>query len=71
MSEIGIDASKVATSANPVDTKFFSNPPDIQNTLFTALNDKKAEEVDNDPGLASLINANTPVCCRKILGFSS
>ena len=50
--------------ANPVDTKFFSNPPKMQILHLQLLVwQKKQEEPDNDPGLASLINANTPSVC--------
>ena len=51
--------------ANPIDTKFFSNPPKIQQTLFTAfcMTKKTGRSADNDPGLASLMNANTPAVC--------
>ena len=66
LSEIGIDYIEGGwPGANPVDTKFFSNPPDMQNTLFTAfgMTKKVGRSADNDPGLASLINANTPAVC--------
>ena len=51
--------------ANPVDTKFFSSPPKMQQTLFTAfsMTKKTGRSADNDPGLASLMNANTPAVC--------
>ena len=51
--------------ANPVDTKFFSNPPKMSKTLFTAfgMTKKTGRSADNDPGLASLVNANTPAVC--------
>ena len=36
----------------------------MKNTLFTAFGmTKKLDSADNDPGLASLINANTPAVC--------
>ena len=50
--------------ANPVDTKFFSQPPKMKDALFTAfgMTKKTGRSADNDPGLASLTNANTPAC---------
>ena len=37
LSNIGIDYIEGGwPGANPVDTKFFSNPPNIQNSIFTA-----------------------------------
>ena len=37
LSDIGIDYIEGGwPGANPIDTKFFSNPPKISNTLFTA-----------------------------------
>ena len=51
--------------ANPNDTKFFSNPPQLKKSIFTAfgMTKKIGRSADNDPGLASLINANTPAVC--------
>ena len=72
LSDIGIDYVEGGwPGANPVDTKFFANPPSMKNTLFTAfgMTKKTGRSAANDPGLASLINANTGMCCRKILGF--
>ena len=66
LSEIGIDYVEGGwPGANPVDTKFFSNPPSMNKTLFTAfgMTKKTGRSADNDPGLASLINANTPAVC--------
>ena len=66
LSDIGVDYVEGGwPGANPVDTKFFSNPPKMQQTLFTAfgMTKKTGRSADNDPGLASLINANTPAVC--------
>ena len=66
LSEIGVDYIEGGwPGANPVDTKFFSKPPKMRDTLFTAfgMTKKTGRSADNDPGLASLINANTPAVC--------
>ena len=66
LSDLGVDYIEGGwPGANPVDTKFFSNPPKMSNSLFTAfgMTKKTGRSADNDPGLASLINANTPAVC--------
>ena len=66
LSDIGVDYIEGGwPGANPVDTKFFSKPPKMHNAQFTAfgMTKKTGRSADNDPGLASLINANTPAVC--------
>ncbi len=66
LSDIGIDYVEGGwPGANPVDTKFFAKPPSMKNTLFTAfgMTKKTGRSAANDPGLAALINANTPAVC--------
>ena len=66
LSEIGIDYIEGGwPGANPVDTKFFSNPPITNKSIFTAfgMTKKTGRSADNDPSLASLINANTSAVC--------
>ena len=66
LSEIGVDYVEGGwPGANPVDTKFFSSPPQMKKTIFTAfgMTKKTGRSADNDPGLASLLNANTPAVC--------
>ncbi len=66
LTEIGVDYIEGGwPGANPIDTKFFSKPPKMRNTLFTAfgMTKKTGRSADNDPGLASLTNANTPAVC--------
>ena len=66
LSNIGVDYIEGGwPGANPVDTKFFSKPPKMKNTLLTAfgMTKKTGRSADNDPGLASLINANTTAVC--------
>ncbi len=65
LSDIGIDYIEGGwPGANPIDTKFFSKPPKIKST-FTAfgMTKKTGRSADNDPGLASLLNANTQAVC--------
>ena len=66
LSDIGVDYIEGGwPGANPVDTKFFSKPPKMHKTQFTAfgMTKKTGRSADNDPGLASLINANTTAVC--------
>ena len=66
LSDIGVDYIEGGwPGANPIDTKFFSDPPKMNKTLFTAfgMTKKVGRSADNDPGLASLINANTQAVC--------
>ncbi len=66
LSNIGIDYIEGGwPGANPVDTKFFSNPPNIKNSTFTAfgMTKKSGRSADNDPSLASIINANSSAVC--------
>ena len=66
LSDIGVDYIEGGwPGANPVDTKFFSNPPKTKKSVFTAfgMTKKTGRSADNDPGLASLINAETSAVC--------
>ena len=66
LSEIGIDyVEGGGPGANPVDTKFFSNPPSMHKTLFTAfgMTKKTGRSADNDPGLSAILNRNTKAEC--------
>ena len=51
--------------ANPVDTEFFGNPPELNKSIFTAfgMTKKNGRSADNDPNLAALLNANCPAVC--------
>ena len=72
LSDLGVDYIEGGwPGANPVDTKFFSNPPKMSKTLFTAfgMTKKTGRSADNDPGLASLINANTPAVCVVVISW--
>ena len=66
LSDIGVDYIEGGwPGANPIDTQFFSKPPSMSKSLFTAfgMTKKTGRSADNDPGLASLLNANTPAVC--------
>ena len=66
LSDIGVDYIEGGwPGANPIDTKFFSNPPQTRKSVFTAfgMTKKTGRSADNDPGLASLINAETSAVC--------
>ena len=66
LSDIGIDYIEGGwPGANPVDTKFFSSPPKTGKSTFTAfgMTKKLGRSAENDPGLASLMNANSQAVC--------
>ena len=66
LSDLGIDYIEGGwPGANPVDTKFFSNPPKTGKSTFTAfgMTKKLGRSAENDPGLASLMNANSQAVC--------
>ena len=66
LSDIGVDYIEGGwPGANPVDTKFFNNPPKTDKSIFTAfgMTKKAGRSAENDPGLASLMNANSPAVC--------
>ena len=66
LSEIGVDYIEGGwPGANPVDTQFFSNPPSTKKSIFTAfgMTKKTGRSANNDPGLASLMNANSQAVC--------
>ena len=51
--------------ANPLDTSFFNDQPDVQDSTFVAfgMTKKSGRSAENDPGLSSLLNANTKSVC--------
>ena len=51
--------------ANPLDTKFFNDPPKLKQSCFTAfgMTKKTGRSAENDPGLSALLNSNTPAVC--------
>ena len=66
LSDIGVDYIEGGwPGANPVDTEFFSKPPDLNKSIFTAfgMTKKTGRSAANDPSLSSLINASCPAIC--------
>ena len=51
--------------ANPLDTSFFNDQPDVQDSTLVAfgMTKKSGRSAENDPGLSSLLNANTKSVC--------
>ena len=51
--------------ANPTDTEFFQKKHVFSNAKLTAfgMTKKTGRSADNDPGLAAIVNANTPAIC--------
>ncbi len=51
--------------ANPTDTAFFENPPNLKNATFTAfgMTKRPGRSADNDPGLAEVMGSGTPAVC--------
>jgi len=66
LSDIGVDYIEGGwPGANPVDDEFFSKPPKFKKSIFTAfgMTKKNGRSADNDPSLASLVNANCSAVC--------
>ncbi|MDC1096395.1 citramalate synthase [Pelagibacteraceae bacterium] len=66
LSDIGVDYIEGGwPGANPVDTEFFSKPPEFKNSIFTAfgMTKKTGRSVDNDPSLSPLVNSSCPAVC--------
>ena len=66
LSDIGVDYIEGGwPGANPVDNEFFANPPKLKKSTFTAfgMTKKNGRSVDNDPSIASLVNAGSPAVC--------
>ena len=51
--------------ANPLDTKFFNNPPAFKKSIFTAfgMTKKTGRSVENDPGISALLNTKVSSIC--------
>jgi len=66
LSDIGVDYIEGGwPGANPVDTKFFGTPPELNKSILTAfgMTKKTGRSADNDPGLAQLLSANCQAVC--------
>jgi 2-isopropylmalate synthase len=51
--------------ANPTDTAFFADPPNLHRAKFTAfgMTHRHGRSAENDPGLSALIESGAPVIC--------
>jgi 2-isopropylmalate synthase len=66
LDKLGIDYVEGGwPGANPTDDTFFANPPAFSHARFTAfgMTRRPGRSASNDPGLATLINSNTPAVC--------
>ena len=66
LSSLGLDYIEGGwPGANPLDTSFFNTPPKMNHSKLVAfgMTKKTGRSAENDPGLASLINANTSSVC--------
>ena len=66
LSNLGLDYIEGGwPGANPLDTSFFNTPPKMNHSKLVAfgMTKKTGRSAENDPGLASLINANTSSVC--------
>ncbi|MDA9623919.1 citramalate synthase [Pelagibacteraceae bacterium] len=66
LSNIGVDYIEGGwPGANPVDNEFFANPPELNESIFTAfgMTKKVGRSADNDPSLSPLVNAKCPAVC--------
>jgi len=66
LDELGIDYVEGGyPGANPTDTEFFENAPDLRNAMLTAfgMTKRAGRSAANDPGFATIVNAGTPAVC--------
>jgi 2-isopropylmalate synthase len=66
LSEVGVDYIEGGwPGANPIDTEFFSKPPKLNKSIFTAfgMTKKIGRSAENDPSLSPLLNASCPAVC--------
>ena len=66
LDELGVDYIEGGwPGANPTDTEFFQKKIILNNSVLTAFGMTKrvGRSADNDPGLSSILNSNTPAVC--------
>jgi len=66
LDELGIDYVEGGwPGANPTDSDFFANPPELGHARLTAfgMTRRPGRSAENDPGLASLLDAGTQTVC--------
>jgi 2-isopropylmalate synthase len=66
LDELGIDYIEGGwPGANPTDTSFFNDPPKLRQARLVAfgMTKKAGRSTENDPGLASVLDARAAACC--------
>ena len=66
LDDLGVDYIEGGwPGANPTDTEFFQKKIKLNNSVLTAfgMTKKVGRSADNDPGLSSILNSNTPAVC--------
>ena len=66
LDDLGVDYIEGGwPGANPTDTDFFQKKIKLNNSVLTAfgMTKKAGRSADNDPGLSSILNSNTPAVC--------
>jgi 2-isopropylmalate synthase len=66
LDDLGVDYIEGGwPGANPTDTEFFQKKIKLNNSVLTAfgMTKKAGRSADNDPGLSSILNINTPAVC--------
>ncbi len=66
LDDLGVDYIEGGwPGANPTDTEFFQKKIKLTNSLLTAfgMTKRAGRSAENDPGLSSILNSNTPAVC--------
>ena len=66
LADLGVDYLEGGwPGANTLDTTFFNKPPNLGKTILTAfgMTKRSGRSPENDPGLAAILNSNTPAVC--------
>ena len=66
LDDLGVDYIEGGwPGANPTDTEFFQKKITLNNSVLTAfgMTKRSGRSADNDPGLSSILNSNTPAVC--------
>ena len=66
LDDLGVDYIEGGwPGANPTDTEFFQKKIKLNNSVLTAfgMTKRAGRSADNDPGLSSILNSNTPAVC--------
>ena len=66
LDDLGVDYIEGGwPGANPTDTEFFQKKIKLNNSILTAfgMTKRSGRSADNDPGLSSILNSNTPAVC--------